>query len=111
MPPGLVQDRLNRPGSITDAQRECDFRMSRLARLYHLSVKDLLAGNLSLVDLAVPGDLDHDPPAAMLAALAQRTGVELAQLEAMTLAIRAEARSSAAPFGVAAVPGLLFFLC
>jgi hypothetical protein len=27
MPPGLVQDRLNRPGSITDAQRECDVRM------------------------------------------------------------------------------------
>jgi hypothetical protein len=60
--------------------------LGRLARLYRLPVKDLLTGNLGLLDLAVPADLDHDPPAAMLAALAQRTGVDLAQLQAMTLA-------------------------
>jgi len=57
-----------------------------VAGLYNLSVKDLLTHNLGLVDLTVPADLDHDPPAVMLAALAERTGVEPAQLKAMTLA-------------------------
>lgn len=60
--------------------------LDRLARLYHLPVKDLLTHNLGLLDLTVPGDLDFDPPIAMLAALAERTGVELTQLQAMTLA-------------------------
>lgn len=60
--------------------------LNRLARVYDLSAKDLLARNLDLLDLAVPADLDFDPPAAMLAALAQRTGVGHAQLRAMTLA-------------------------
>lgn len=44
--------------------------LDRLARLYNLPVKDLLTHNLGLLDLTVPADLDHDPPAAMLAALA-----------------------------------------
>jgi len=60
--------------------------LERLARLYNLSVKDLLTHNLGLFDLTVPADLDHDPPAMMLTALAERTGVEPAQLKAMTLA-------------------------
>lgn len=60
--------------------------LDRLARLYNLSVKDLFTHNLGLLDLTVPADLDYDPPAAMLVALAERTGVELAQLRARTLA-------------------------
>ena len=36
--------------------------------------------------MAIPWDVDHDPPEAMLVTLAERTGVELAQLRAMTLA-------------------------
>lgn len=38
--------------------------LDRLARLYDLSVKDLLTHNLDLPGLAVPADLDVDPPAA-----------------------------------------------
>ena len=60
--------------------------LDRLARLYSLPVEDLLTRNLGMTDLAVPQDLDHDPPAAMLAALAERAGIELGQLRAMTLA-------------------------
>jgi hypothetical protein len=60
--------------------------LGRLARLYGLSVTDLLTHNLGLVDVTVPAELDYDPPAAMLAALAERTGVELVRLRAMTLA-------------------------
>ncbi|MGY0063749.1 TniQ family protein [Streptomyces sp. LZ34] len=60
--------------------------LGRLARLYEMPVTDLLTRNLGLVGLAVPADLDYDPPAPMLAALAERTGVELARLRAMTLA-------------------------
>jgi hypothetical protein len=60
--------------------------LDRLARLYEMPVKDLLTRNLGLVDLDVPADLDYDPPMAMLTALAERTGVGLAQLRAMTLA-------------------------
>jgi len=56
----------------------------RLARLYRMTVKDLL-GNLDL-DVDLPADLDHDPPAVLLAELAQRTGVDLGQVRAMTLA-------------------------
>jgi hypothetical protein len=51
-----------------------------------MQVSELLGHNLGLVDLQVPAMLDWDPPAAMLAALAERTGVDLAQLRAMTLA-------------------------
>ncbi|WP_331743407.1 TniQ family protein (plasmid) [Streptomyces sp. NBC_00873] len=60
--------------------------LDRLARLYEMPVKDLLTRNIGLVDLDVPADLDYDPPMAMLTALAERTGTELAHLRAMTLA-------------------------
>jgi hypothetical protein len=60
--------------------------LERLARLYEMSVKDLLTRNLGLVDLDVRADLDYDPPMAILTALAERAGVELAQLRAMMLA-------------------------
>lgn len=60
--------------------------LARLTGLYHLSVSDLLTGNLGLVGFTVPEDLDHDPPAAMLAALADRTGVDFARIRATTLA-------------------------
>jgi hypothetical protein len=61
-----------------------------VARLYGLSVTDLLRHNLGsasaqLTD-SVLADLDFDPPALMLAALAERTGVELAELRMMTIA-------------------------
>jgi TniQ protein len=58
--------------------------LGRVAPLYGLSVKDLLKHNLDLLD--VPWDVDGDPPARMLAALADRTGVELARLQTLTLA-------------------------
>lgn len=58
--------------------------LGRIATLYGLSVKDLLRHNLDLLD--VPWDVDGDPPAAMLAALTERTGVEPARLATMTLA-------------------------
>jgi hypothetical protein len=60
--------------------------LARIADLYHMPVANLLTGNLDLVGLTVPDDLDHDPPAAMLAALADRTGVDLALIRATTLA-------------------------
>ena len=47
-----------------------------------MPIKDLL-GNL---DVDLPSDLDHDPPQALLVELAQRTGLDLGQLRAMTLA-------------------------
>jgi hypothetical protein len=60
--------------------------LGRIATLYGLSVKDLLTHNLDLVSVTVPAMLDWDPPEAMLAALAERTGVEVGRLRAMTLA-------------------------
>ncbi|CCH32988.1 TniQ family protein [Actinosynnema sp. NPDC047251] len=60
--------------------------LRRLARLYDLPAKDLLTHNLGLVDLQVPELLDGCPPEAMLAAIAERTGVDLARLRMMTLA-------------------------
>lgn len=60
--------------------------LGRLAELYEMPVPDLLQRNLGLVDLALPVDLDFNPPAAVLAALAEKTGVELARLRSMTLA-------------------------
>jgi TniQ len=61
--------------------------LGRLATLHGLSVKDLLTHNLDLVDArAALWDPDYDPPAGMLAALAERTGVDLAQLKPMALA-------------------------
>ncbi|MGB9281844.1 MAG: hypothetical protein WCB57_17470 [Pseudonocardiaceae bacterium] len=56
--------------------------LGRLATLYGLSVKDLLTHNLDLVDArAALWDPDYDPPAGMLAALAERTGVDRARLK------------------------------
>lgn len=60
--------------------------LARIARPYELPVKDLLTHNLGLAGLTIPADLDDDPPAVMLAALAERTGVELARLKTMTMA-------------------------
>lgn len=51
-----------------------------------MQVSELLGHNLGLVDLQLPAQLDRDPPAAMLAALADRTGVDLAQIRMTTLA-------------------------
>lgn len=58
----------------------------RLARLYGMDVGELLGHNLGLIDQEVPVGLDWDPPAMMLAALAARTGADLARVRAMTLA-------------------------
>jgi len=60
--------------------------LDRLARLYRLSVKDLLAHNLGQLAVTAPETVDWNPPAGILAALAERTGTDLAQLRAMTLA-------------------------
>jgi len=60
--------------------------LARLAALYEMPVHDLLRHNLGLIDLDLPPDLDLNPPMEMLAALAERTGVGLAQLRSMTLA-------------------------
>lgn len=61
--------------------------LERLARLYGMSVRDLLTYNLDLGDVvAAPWNLDYAPPDVLLAALADRTGVDLAELRAMTLA-------------------------
>lgn len=60
--------------------------LGRIAVSYGLSVKDLLTHNLDLPTVAVPlADLDDDPPAVMLTALAERTGVEPVDLRMMTL--------------------------
>ncbi len=58
----------------------------RLARLYNIQVPELLGHNLGLVDLDIPADLDRDPPPVMLAALAERTAVDLPRVRATTLA-------------------------
>lgn len=60
--------------------------LGRLAELYEMPVHELLTHNLGLVSPALPADLDYDPPMALLAALAEKTGVELARLRSMTLA-------------------------
>jgi hypothetical protein len=63
--------------------------LTRLAPLYGLSVPALLRHNLGVASCqlsdAALADLDWDPPAAMLVALAECTGVEVAQLRTMTL--------------------------
>jgi len=62
----------------------------RLAGVYGLSVEELLGHNLGSASFEVgdcnAGDLDRDPPAAVLAALHERTGVPLGQLRRMTVA-------------------------
>jgi hypothetical protein len=61
--------------------------LERLARLYDLSVKDLLTRNLDLVDVNPRlWDLDYETAAPVLAALAERTGIEPTRLTRMTLA-------------------------
>jgi hypothetical protein len=79
-----------RPGPLHPQPAELESLSSwlaRLARLYDMSVKDLLAEhNLDLGGVTLPYDLDYDPPAALLSALAERTGVEVTQLQTMTLA-------------------------
>jgi len=64
--------------------------LERVARPYGLSVTDLLRHNLGpssaqLTD-SVRADLDWDPPTAVLATLAERTGVGHQQLRWMTIA-------------------------
>ncbi|GEL18027.1 hypothetical protein PA7_18640 [Pseudonocardia asaccharolytica DSM 44247 = NBRC 16224] len=64
--------------------------LQRIAQLYGLSVTDLVRHNLGeasaqLADTAEEA-LDWDPPIAVLAALAERTGAELGQLRRMTMA-------------------------
>ena len=64
--------------------------LARLAGLYGLPVRDLLRHNLgqasALPDDPAAADLDWDPPAAVLAALAERTGAGLGELRRMTMA-------------------------
>ncbi|MGA5134393.1 TniQ family protein [Streptomyces olivoreticuli] len=60
--------------------------LGRLAEPYKMPVHELLRHNLGLVGLALSADLDVDPPMTMLAALAEKTGVDLARLRSMTLA-------------------------
>jgi hypothetical protein len=60
--------------------------LERTACLHGLPVKEMLTHNLGQPGLQVPELLDWDPPMVMLAALAERTGTSLAQLQTMTLA-------------------------
>ncbi len=63
--------------------------LGRLAAIYGLPVRQLLRHNLgtasALLDDAAVGDLDWDPPLALLAALAERTGTEPGELRPMTI--------------------------
>jgi hypothetical protein len=59
--------------------------LERTARAYPVRVGDLKA-SLGRDPAGLPQDVDRDPPAWMLAALAERTGADPAQLRAMTLA-------------------------
>jgi hypothetical protein len=64
--------------------------LARTAQLYGFSVADLLRHNLGPVSVLVgdvaSADLDWDPPAAMLTALGERTGVPPGELRRMTMA-------------------------
>lgn len=71
-----------RPGVWEALSSWCD----RLARPYGMSARELLIHNLGPAGAVVPWSLDHDPPAALLAALAERTGVPVAVLRSMTVA-------------------------
>jgi TniQ len=59
--------------------------LERTAHAYPLRVSDL-TGNLGRDGTGLPADIDQNPPAWMLAALAERTGAGVARLRAMTLA-------------------------
>jgi hypothetical protein len=63
--------------------------LGRLAAIYGLPVRQLLRHNLgtasALLDDVAVGDLDWDPPLALLAALAERTGTEPGELRLMTI--------------------------
>lgn len=60
--------------------------LERTASAYPLTARDLLTCNLGRDGNELPSDIDQNPPAWMLAALAERTGVSLARLRAMALA-------------------------
>ena len=64
--------------------------LARVAGVYRLPVADLLRHNLgpasALLGDAADADLDWDPPAAVLTALAERTGAGLPGLQQMTIA-------------------------
>ncbi|NKY53901.1 TniQ family protein [Nocardia vermiculata] len=58
--------------------------LDRLARVYQVPVTDLLGPNLGVL-VGIRDVLDEDPPPAVFAALAERTGVPAGQVRAMTL--------------------------
>lgn len=59
----------------------------RLARPYGLSARELFIHNLGLgEEVVVPWNVDHDPPAALLVALGERSGVSISVLRSMTVA-------------------------
>jgi hypothetical protein len=61
--------------------------LERLARLYGMSVQELLTHNLGWANQAqVSAWIDYDPPEDLLAALNQRTGVPVTRLRDLTLA-------------------------
>ena len=64
--------------------------LARVAGVYGLPVRDLLRHDLGqasvLADDPAAADLDWDPPAAVLAALDERTGAGLGELRRMTIA-------------------------
>jgi hypothetical protein len=64
--------------------------LDRTARLYGLSAADLLRHNLGSAAFTLAGrgdlDLDWDPPREILAALGERTGLQLDELVPMTMA-------------------------
>ena len=75
-----------RPGPVEALSSWLD----RTARVYDLSAADLLHHNLGAASFTLAGrddlDLDWDPPRAVLAALAERTGLGLYELTPMTMA-------------------------
>jgi hypothetical protein len=64
--------------------------LDRTARLYGLSAADLLRHNLGSASFTLSGrddlDLDWDPPREVLAAIGERTGLQLDELLPMTMA-------------------------